>query len=78
MRSAIVKVVILASARKHGIATEDMLHAYRNPIQSSEVEDGWLIIGSDRDGNLIEVGCAMSTTFLRIFHAMKLNPKNLR
>jgi hypothetical protein len=55
-----------------------MLHAYRNPIQSSEVEDGWLVIGSDRDGNLIEVGCAMSTKHLRIFHAMKLNPKNLR
>ncbi|NCU81795.1 MAG: hypothetical protein EBV51_07260 [Acidimicrobiia bacterium] len=73
-----MKVVILASARKHGIATEDMLHAYRNPIQASEVEDGWLIIGSDRDGNLIEVGCAMTTKHLRIFHAMKLNPKNIR
>ncbi|MGA1366483.1 MAG: hypothetical protein ACO31T_07550, partial [Ilumatobacteraceae bacterium] len=73
-----VKVVILASARKHGIAPEDMLHAYRNPIQSSEVEDGWLFIGSDRNGNLIEVGCAMSAKHLRIFHAMKLNPKNLR
>jgi hypothetical protein len=55
-----------------------MLHAYRNPIQSSEVEDGWLVIGSDRNGNLIEVGCAMSVKHLRIFHAMKLNPKNLR
>ena len=73
-----MKVVILASAHKHGIAPEDMLHAYRNAFQSSEVEDGLLVIGPDRNGNLIEVGCAMSTEHLRIFHAMKLNPKNLR
>ena len=73
-----MKVVILASAHKHGIAPEDMLHAYRNAFQSSKVEDGWLLIGADSNGNLIEIGCAMRRNTTRIFHAMRLNPKNLR
>jgi hypothetical protein len=51
-----VQVVILASAQKHGIAPEDMLHAYRNAFQSSKVEDGWLLIGADSNANLIEIG----------------------
>lgn len=31
--------VIVASARKHGIPDEDMLHAYRNPIRVFELDD---------------------------------------
>jgi hypothetical protein len=31
--------VILASARKHGVADDDMLHAHRNPIRAFEFDE---------------------------------------
>jgi hypothetical protein len=31
--------VIVASACKHGISENDMLHAYRNPIRVFELDD---------------------------------------
>ena len=34
-----VDPVILASARKHGITDEEMLHAYRNPIRVFEFDE---------------------------------------
>jgi hypothetical protein len=45
-----VEPVILASARKHGIADEDMLHAYRNPIRVFDLDDLTLAIGASRAG----------------------------
>jgi hypothetical protein len=40
-----VDPVILDSGRKHGIADDDMLHAYRNPIRVFDL-DG--LIDADR------------------------------
>jgi hypothetical protein len=40
--------VILASARKHGISDNDMLHAYRNPIRVFDLDDLVMLIGADK------------------------------
>jgi hypothetical protein len=49
--------VIAGSARKHGIADEDMLHAWRNQIGAKYYDDGFtMVIGPDRAGSLREVG----------------------
>lgn len=41
---------MLASARKHGIADDDMLHAYRHPIQIYEFDELTMRIGADSAG----------------------------
>ena len=51
---------ILASARKHGIADQDMLHALRNAIVEVLDDDIVMIIGPNRHGNLIEVAIVKS------------------
>jgi hypothetical protein len=53
-----VEPVILASARKHGIADDDMLHAYRNPIRVFDLDDLTLVIGASRAGEPLEIGVA--------------------
>lgn len=52
--------VIADSARKHGVADEDMLHALRNPIRVDYLDEGrTMFIGPRRDGNRqLEVGVA--------------------
>ena len=42
--------VILASARKHGVADNDMLYAHRNPIRVFRVNDLAMLIGADEAG----------------------------
>jgi hypothetical protein len=49
-----VDPVVLASARKHGIQDDDMLHAYRHPVRVFEVRDLVMLIGGDRSGRLLE------------------------
>jgi hypothetical protein len=63
--------VILASARKHGVADDDMLHAYRNPIRVFEFDELTMLIGPDPAGRLLEVGTATAegTEFHRSCHA---------
>lgn len=73
--------IILPSARRHGVADEDMLHAYRNPIMIWEVEDDELemFIGPDRSAQLLEVGVVYSDDKTPIIvHAMKARTKYLR
>ncbi len=49
--------VIAPSARKHGIADEDILHAYRNPIRRFDLDEGMTMIGgASRADGLLEVG----------------------
>ena len=39
---------IIASARKHGVSDEDMLHAYANPIRVFDLDEGFtMIIGAN-------------------------------
>jgi hypothetical protein len=74
-----VDPVVLASARKHGISDDDILHAYRHPLQVYEFDDLTLLIGGDRSGRPLEVGPATSEEGIEmIVHAMTARPKFLR
>lgn len=47
---------IYGSARKHGIADEDILHAIDQALAAGEQDDGKVLyLGPDRAGNLLEV-----------------------
>lgn len=69
--------VILASARKHGISDEDMLHAYRNPIRVFQLEDLTMLIGAGASAGLLEVGVAQAETIDFLIHAMPARPRFL-
>ena len=72
-----VDPVILASARKHGVADEDMLHAYRNPVRIFEPDDLTMIIGAAINGALLEIGVITAEGIDFIVHAMSARPKYL-
>ncbi len=49
---------IHSSARRHGIADDDILHAIEHSLIVDDIgedPDRWLTIGPDRAGNLLEV-----------------------
>ena len=66
----VVDPVILASARKHQISDDDMLHAYRNPIRVFDLDGLTMLIGPDTAARLIEVGVSEAEGFEFIVHAM--------
>jgi len=70
---------IRQSARKHGIATADTLHAIENAIRLIEFEyDGevrLLIIGADRTGRLLEIVAVPAGSPVSVIHADRLRPK---
>lgn len=70
--------VIVASARKHGISDNDMLHAYRNPIRVFQVDDLVMLIGGDETGRMLEVGVVAAEGIEFIVHAMTAREKFLR
>lgn len=70
--------VIVASARKHGIPDNDMLHAYRNPIRVFELDDLVMLIGGDESGRMLELGVAAAEGIEFIVHAMPARDKFLR
>ena len=70
--------VVLESARKHGVEDEDMLHAHRHPIRVFDLGEVVMLIGSGRDGHLLEVGIALAEGIEFIVHAMPARPKFLR
>ena len=69
---------ILASARKHGIAGEDILHAFRNAILEVTDDDIVMLVGPNRDGNLVEVAIIRSENGFLIIHAMQARKKYLK
>ena len=66
------------SARRHGIADDDILHAIEHSIvvdDVSEDPDRWLVIGPDRAANLLEIVVLITTQGDElIIHAMPLRP----
>lgn len=66
------------SARKHGIADADILHAWRNHLRYVLLEYRgvlqYLAIGPDRSGALLELIIPTDQPE-RIIHADKLRPK---
>ncbi len=65
-----VDPVILESARKHGIADDDMLHAYRNPIRVFDLDDLTMLIGPDNAARVLEIGVSAAEGIEFIVHAM--------
>ncbi len=72
-----VDPIIVDSARKHGIADDDMLHAYRNPIRVYETEDLTMLVGAAINGAILEIGVAAAEGIDFIVHAMPARPKYL-
>jgi hypothetical protein len=66
---------IADSARKHGIADPDILHAVRMPMRRIEQdENAILLIGADRAGRLLEVVVIDREGQQTVIHAMNLRP----
>jgi hypothetical protein len=70
------------SARKHGVADEDIRHAIDHALaieDAGEDPDRWLVIGPDRAGNLLEVVVFATTEGAQLaIHAMKMRAKLVR
>jgi hypothetical protein len=67
------------TARKHGIADEDMLHATRNAIAQWRLDDDFTMrVGPAHDGDLLEIGVlGINTDDPVIVHAMPARPQYL-
>ncbi len=66
---------ITESARKHGIADEDMLHVVRNFIRIAQRDEFTMLIGPARDGQLLEVGVLdAGSDDPVVIHAMPVRP----
>ena len=66
------------SARRHGIADDDILHAIRNAIRAVRVDEVSILVGADRSGQLLEVGIVDDDERCSIIHAMPARAKHLR
>lgn len=69
---------IAHSARKHGIADADMLHAAQNAVAAVPQGDRLLLIGAAHDGTMLEVGVLDPDDDPTLIHAMKLRRKFYR
>ena len=67
----------MASERKHGIADDDMLHAYQHPIRVFDLDDLDMLIGADAAGRMLEIGVTTAEGVEFITHAMATRPKFL-
>ena len=70
------------SARKHGVAEEDIRHAIDHALaieDAGEDPDRWLLIGPDVAGNLLEVVVMITHEEAQIvIHAMPMRDKYAR
>lgn len=70
---------ITQSARKHGVADADIIHAWDNALRLVEFEydgeDRVLVIGPDMAGRLLELVAVPVAGPSRIIHADRLRPK---
>lgn len=68
------------SARRHGVADEDIAHAYANAVRwvhLGEDPDRYLVAGPDRAGNLVEL-VVLNANSVSVIHAMKLRTSTRR
>lgn len=72
-------VDIEASARRHGVSDDDMLHAARNHWVAFETDDPdvTMLIGPAEDGRPLEVGIVEDDDGIALIHAMPARPKFL-
>ncbi|MET0661980.1 MAG: hypothetical protein ABWZ42_02510 [Ilumatobacteraceae bacterium] len=68
---------IYRSARRHGIADEDIVHAVEHALAVGEQDDGKVLyLGADRAGNLLEVvAVAREDGSEVVIHAMRMRTK---
>ncbi len=75
-RSTLSVVEIHPSARKHGVADEDIRHAIDHALaieDAGEDPDRWLVIGPDRAANLLEVVVLVTVEDVQLaIHAMRM------
>ena len=71
------RLKIYGSARKHGVADPDMVHAVEHALAAGEQGDGKVLyLGPDRAGNLLEVVTVVITDGSEIvIHAMSMRSK---
>ena len=73
---------IHGSARKHGVADSDILHAIDHALaleDAGEDPDRWLLIGPDMAGNLLEVVVMITAEGTQIaIHAMPMRDQYRR
>jgi hypothetical protein len=73
-------VDIEASAHKHGVPGDDMLHALRQHWRAFETNDPAvrMFIGPDRSGAPLKVGGVTDEDGAAVIHAMTARPKFLK
>lgn len=65
-------------ARRHGVADEDIWHAVRNAIRHRTEDDLTMLIGSARNGALVEIGMLDAEgDDPVVIHAMPVRPRLL-
>jgi hypothetical protein len=73
-----IAVEIHRSARKHGVADEDILHAIDHAIATEDIGEEpnrWLLLGPDRAANMLEVVVLVSAEGSQLaIHAMRMRP----
>src|SRR5579884_202834 len=81
-RITISAVEIHDSARRHGVADQDILHAIDHALaieDAGEDPDRWLIIGPDTAANLLEVVVMVTAEANQVaIHAMPMRDKYAR
>ncbi len=75
MVTTVTSVEIVETARKHGVADADMLHAVAQVMFVHFFDDYRMIVGPGRNGLLLEVAVNSRG---QIFHAMRARQKFLR
>ena len=70
-----IEIFFTASAFKHSVSKENILHALMTPIYEEPFEDDdskVLILGFDHSGNLLEIVYhILDVKQVNVFHAMK-------
>jgi hypothetical protein len=82
------RVEIHVSARKHGVADQDILHAIDHALaleDAGEDPDRWVLIGSDTAGNLLDAGNLLEVVIMitaegtqLVIHAMPMRDRYRR
>ena len=62
---------IEASAHRHGVSEDEIIHALSNTLKHFARDDMTMIIGPDFSGNILEVGVIDSAEYLVVIHAMR-------
>jgi len=73
-------VDIEASARKHGVSEDDMLHALRNHWRAFQTDDPsvTMYIGPGSNADPLEIGVVDDGQGTAVIHAMPARPKFLK